>query len=445
MSNLHDKLQQIENLHREIEQKGKLPDEVLRKIEYKFRLECNYHSNRIEGGTLTKPETRSVMVGNITVDGKPLKDIREMQGHDQVMLQILRIGEGELRLSPIRIREIHRNVIVEEDPEKQVQVGEWKKDNNHIINYKGEYFHFTPHEEVPEKIQDLLNWLNAGLDKIKSGRKGAPEPLLLAFEFHQRYLTIHPFLDGNGRTARLLTNLVLVSCGYPPFWVSEGGEKEAYNRYLADVQAYGGDPELLYNFLVGLVLRSLRITSDAINGIDIEDSDEWVKKLQLLKSALSAEDEVRLSRTTEAVSDVFIHSIQPCIAHVMNRLSAYDDLFIEKEMNFGDENSAQKFSAEEDFFKIVIGRLSTLQSIAFSYRLKGFKKTAQNPFNISCRLLWRLQEFDYTFYLTGYNDSPQFYRYYHQFYTDADIAEITKQCGQNMLNQIEKWLDRLRQ
>lgn len=445
MSNLSDKLQQIETLRQEIESRGKLPDEVLRKVEYKFRLECNYHSNRIEGGTLTKPETRSIMVGNITVKGKPLKDIREMKGHDEVMLQILRVGRGELRLSPTRVREMHRAVIVEEEPEKQGQIGEWKKENNHIINHRLERFDFVPYDEVPESMQNLLNWLNAGLDKIKSGKKDAPAPLLLAFEFHLRYLTIHPFLDGNGRTARLLTNLLLVSCGYPPFWVSEGGEKDIYNRYLADVQAYGGDPDLLYDFLAGLVLRSLYLTADAIEGKDIEGDEDWLKKLQLLKSSLSAEDQVKLSRTVEAVSDIFTHSILPCIEQVMDKLSAYDDLFLNKKLYFGDENVISEVNTKDDVARMIIGRLSDLRSIAFSYQLQGFKKTSQTPFDISCRLLWRLQESDYAFYLSGYNDSPQFYRYYHQFYTQDDITEITKQCGQFMLSQIEKHIQRIQQ
>ncbi len=73
------------------------------------------------------------------------------------------------------------------------------------------------------------------------------------------FLTIHPFSDGNGRTARILTNLILISLAYPPFWVTEGAEKDAYNRYLADIQAYGGSPDLCYEFLAGLVQRSVEI------------------------------------------------------------------------------------------------------------------------------------------------------------------------------------------
>ena len=117
MSSLTDKLRSIESLRRTIESYGKLPDEVLRKVEYKFRLECNYNSNKIEGGTLTKSETRSVMTGNITVEGKPLKDIREMQGHDESMKDIFQIGKGKKRLSEKRILHMHEMVIIAETPE----------------------------------------------------------------------------------------------------------------------------------------------------------------------------------------------------------------------------------------------------------------------------------------------------------------------------------------
>lgn len=116
MSSIPEKLRQIEALRHQIEARGKLPDEVLRRAQNRFREEANYYSNRQEGGTLTREETRSVMTGNITVAGKPLKDILEMQHHDRVTLEILRLGRGEVKLSEKRIKDIHRAIIVEEDP-----------------------------------------------------------------------------------------------------------------------------------------------------------------------------------------------------------------------------------------------------------------------------------------------------------------------------------------
>jgi len=211
-----------------------------------------------------------------------------------------------------------------------------------------------PFDQVPDAIQGLLNTLNAGIDKIKAGKKNAPHPLLLAFKFHLDYHTIHPFIDGNGRTARLLTNLIVVACGYPPFWVSERGEKDAYNRYLADVQAYGGDPDLLYAFMADLVLRSLRLTADAVKGKNIEDTEDWLKELQRLKSQLSVADHVKLGRSIETVSDIFVQSIQPCIAQVIEKLGEVDELFVEKVWYFGDESTTVKINTLDEIYNIFI-------------------------------------------------------------------------------------------
>lgn len=153
MATITDQLQRIETLRQQIEGHGKLTPEILKRIEYRFRLECNYYSNRQEGGTLTREETRTVMVGNISVDKKPLKDILEMKGHDEAMTQILRIGRGEVNISEKRIKDIHREIIYEEYPEKQKRVGEWKTYYNEVINPKGEKYSFVL---TMKQIQDLL-------------------------------------------------------------------------------------------------------------------------------------------------------------------------------------------------------------------------------------------------------------------------------------------------
>ncbi len=96
-----------------------LPADLLKKINYKFRLEWNYTSNSMEGNSLTRSETRSVMIGNITVDGKPIKDILEIKGHDEVISNIIKTGKGELNISEKRIKEIHTGIMHEEDPVKK--------------------------------------------------------------------------------------------------------------------------------------------------------------------------------------------------------------------------------------------------------------------------------------------------------------------------------------
>jgi Fic family protein len=439
MSNLDLKLQSIASLRAAIEAKGKLSEELLRKINYKFRLECNYHSNKIEGGTLTKPETRSVMIGNITVSGKPLKDIREMQGHDEAMKDILLIGQGEKRISEKRIKDIHKQIIIPELPGQESEIGQWKRVGNHIINYRLEKFEFTPPEKVSEAIHELLDWLTAGLDKIHGQHKDAPHPLLLAFEFHTRYLTIHPFSDGNGRTARLLTNLILVSLGYPPFWVTEGAEKESYNKYLADVQAYGGSPDLLYEFMSRLIERSMQLILDAVEGKAIEDIDDWAKKLQLLKSNLPSEDALTTARNEVVTNYVYHDSIKVTIASLLDRLSAFDELFLTKDMIISSAASQIRLTSAIDLAtKIPTFNHQPTEELTFIYDLHGYKKEEGNPFSIRCKVRWKFETYSYSCSIDHIAEQDFLQKRYDAFYTPDEIGLIVSKCGEELVRQLEQ-------
>ncbi|MDX1907569.1 MAG: Fic family protein [Bacteroidia bacterium] len=249
------RLQQINGLQQAIETHGKLSADVLKKITYKFRLEWNYYSNRIEGNTLTLDETRAVMVNNLNIKNKSFREVAEMRGHDEVVVQALSMGRGELNISEKRIKDIHRAIIHEEDPAKRREVGTWKKAPNYLYNYRGERFDFTPPEEVPDAMHKLINWLSAEREKIQRKTRDALHPAILAFRFQLQYVSIHPFYDGNGRTARILTNLILIAYGYPPVYVKDE-DCEAYSRYLADIQAYGENPTLFLDFMCNLLIRS---------------------------------------------------------------------------------------------------------------------------------------------------------------------------------------------
>lgn len=256
-----DKLQEIENLQNAIEQHGKIAAGTLRKINYKFRLDWNYYSNMMEGNTLTMQETRSIMIGNVTVDSKPIKDVLEMKGHDDVISDILKIGKSELNLSEKRIKEIHRGIMHEEDPGKVPLIGQWKTNPNYLYNYKGERFDFISPADVPHEMHGLINWLNAEKEKISRKAKDALHPAMIAFRFHLDYIFVHPFYDGNGRTVRIFTNLILISYGYPPIYVKDT-ERMVYYQYLGDIQGYGGEADLFYDFMAGLLIRSLQVVLD---------------------------------------------------------------------------------------------------------------------------------------------------------------------------------------
>src|SRR6202012_4681642 len=123
----------------------------------------------MEGNSLTMQETRTVMVGNITIGGKPLHDVMQMRGHDEVITQILQMGKGELNISEKRIREIHQAIMYEEDPAKGKMLGQWKTEVNYLTNYRGERFDFVAPGDVAEQMHGLVNWLNTEKDKIARG------------------------------------------------------------------------------------------------------------------------------------------------------------------------------------------------------------------------------------------------------------------------------------
>jgi len=330
-----DKLDEIHRLQQEIEDYDKLNKEVLQKINYKFRLDWNYYSNRMEGNTLTLDETKSVMTHNINIRNKPLKDVLEMKGHDEAIQTILQMGKGELNISESRIRELHTAIMYEESPNEKEKIGKWKRQPNHVINYKDEKFDFTDPNDVPDKMHELINWINAEKEKIQHSKKGALHPVELAFEFHLRYLTIHPFYDGNGRTGRILSNLILISYGYPPIYIKDT-EKSLYYNYLADVQAYDADKFMFFELMAEYLIRSLNIVVNAIAGVEIEEPDDLDKKLLLLETELNAigpDHEIKMLYSKDTFIFCYEKWVSTLIALTVPVIQKFNKLFTDTRHN----------------------------------------------------------------------------------------------------------------
>jgi len=422
----------IDLLREQIASHGKLTPEQLKKINYKFRLEWNYNSNSMEGNTLTIEETRSVMVGNIMVDKKPYKDIAEMKGHDEVISDILKIGKGELRLSEARIKQIHEAIMYEETEEEKAKIGKWKQTNNYIYNYKGERFDFVDFKEVSDKMHDLLNRTNADIDAIQNNKKKALHPLDVAFNFHLEYVNIHPFYDGNGRTARILTNLILIALGYPPFWITEP-QRAPYSNYLGDIQGYGGDPDLFHNFLAELVLRSQQLIIDVIEGRDIEADDDLDKEIAVWKRQLEKKDEL-ITRDFVVLSKVYHKSLRSLFILYIDKLSQFEDLFFKKTIKNNVDSKLFTFTGISDFDQIFnengvsdgwnnIIAYSVLGSLGIKIIFQGFKNDGVNTFDKNSNIEILFDEFTYTVISNDYNLIK---RLYSEPLTEAEIKSIVK-------------------
>ncbi|TFF34300.1 Fic family protein [Mucilaginibacter psychrotolerans] len=414
-----DKLQEIDNLQAAIEGHGQIPVTLLNKINYKLRLEWNYTSNSMEGNSLTKRETRTVMVNAIEVHGKPLKDIQEIKNHDTVITTIMKMGKGELNISESRIREIHKGIMYEEDEDKKKYVGQWKNVDNYMLNYDGERYDFVPYAEVPERMHQLVNWTNSEKEKIQRSQNDAIHPVSLALKFHLDYLNIHPFYDGNGRTARILSNLILISYGLPPFYIKEN-EKQNYYRYLTDIQTYGGEPDLFYEFMVGLVQRSLQITLDVIEGKEIEEEDDIDKEIALLKLRLDKSHERKEVKNWSNIIKIIEHSGIPLFQKIIAKLSKFDDLFesIEHRIIYNTDQFP-KYDLQDRrggnalstalFPNTLLDWLhrpqllnGSMVSFGIEYFLKGYKFS--KPFNLPVFIRFVFNEYTYSISITvGYD------------------------------------------
>jgi Fic family protein len=388
-------LDKIDELQSTIDAHGILDTTIQNKINYRFRLDWNYYSNEMEGNSLTRMETRQLMIENVTVGNKPLKDVLEMSGHDKEVLEIMRVGKGTVRLSESRIKAMHRAIMYESDPQKKQHIGHWKPDRNYVINYKGEKFEFVAPDEVAEAVHQLLNTTNAQIDAIIGKHKDAIHPVELAFQFHLEYVRIHPFYDGNGRTARLLTNLLLISLGFPPV-ILRKEDRDLYYKYLADIQGYGANPDLFLGFMGDLVIHSQELILDAIAGKDIEEEDDLDKEIALWKNELNHDTTFK---SKQVIIEQYNKSLKPFLDRFIEKQKQFDDLFLRKNTSiyFNGRRAfeLQDMLSNENVLYDFINNQQEVYEIIIEFNHNSFTKNGTETFDFDSKLLLIFDDLHY--------------------------------------------------
>lgn len=461
---LPELLHRIDELQARIVAAGPLSPEAKRKLDYRFRLDWNYHSNVMEGSQLTRQETRTIMMGNITVEGKPIRDVLEMQGHDEVVSTLLGMASGELNLSEKRIKEIHKAIMHEDDPAKKDWPGNWKKHPNHIYNFKEERFDFKAPEDVPEAMHRLLDRTKAALESIVRSDKDAPHPAVVAFDFQREYVTIHPFHDGNGRTARIFSNLLLLNFSYPPAIIkAEEQEKTAYNRLLAEVQVYGASPDLFNAFMAERLIRSQELVLEVLSGKDIDDADDLDKRLQLIDAQLANVDpkdeiqRVRGAETTRSLLEEWGYDLlQQAIpvAQKFNRffLNTQHDLALVDGgayVKFVDEASEEVIANLKDSITQKSEQLERASELHLWLRFGSFRKAIRKPFGCNYGISIKFDDthqyeilVDVFHTSGGRHQEPLIKRFYHQRVTKSEQQDIVQRMGRQIADHIEHFVKR---
>ena len=171
------------------------------KVAKAFDIEYTYESNKIEGNTLTLQETALVVEKGLTIGGKSLNEHLEAVNHSQAIDFIKEIAQNEEPITEHNLLQIHSLILQGIDNKN---AGKYRNVQVLISGAK----HVPPQPFlVPKQMEDLFIWYNENKDHL--------HPVELSAEMHERLVTIHPFIDGNGRISRLLMNLILIQNGFP--------------------------------------------------------------------------------------------------------------------------------------------------------------------------------------------------------------------------------------
>lgn len=195
---LFDKIDQYKKI---IEERRPLTTDEVKELDAYFRIGVTYSSNALEGNSLTLSETKVLLEDGITVGGKPIRDCYEATGHAKAYDYMLMLARSrDFQMTEDVILRLHQLFYSGIDEEK---AGRYRTGQVFITGT--EYVPPTA-EEVPGLMQTFLADLNEKRSRL--------HPVQLAAYAHRRLVDIHPFQDGNGRTARLLMNLILINADY---------------------------------------------------------------------------------------------------------------------------------------------------------------------------------------------------------------------------------------
>lgn len=205
---------EVDTLKADLDKRRPLTQGELQRLREEFLIEYTYNSNAIEGNTLTLQETALVLEG-VTIDKKPLKDHLEAVGHRDAFLYVQDLVKDKVPFSESIIKQIHTLVLMDRPEDRGVY-------RRIPVRIMGAYHVPSDPVLVPEQMENLVAEFSANKKM---------HPIERAAMFHLKFEGIHPFVDGNGRTGRLILNLMLMQAGYPPINVKYSDRKRYYEMF----------------------------------------------------------------------------------------------------------------------------------------------------------------------------------------------------------------------
>ena len=239
-------LEQIDALKKQLDSCRPLTPAEVEAIREVFLVEHTYNSNAIEGNTLTLQETALVLQG-ITIDRKPLKDHLEAVGYKEAFQYVEELAKQDKQLTDFEIKSIHGLVLADRPEDK----GTFRRVNVRIAGALTEPVQpYLIEPKIEELLEDYKNWAKT---------MHIVERVAL---FHLRFESIHPFIDGNGRTGRLLMNLQLIKEGLPAVNIKYSDRRSYYDAF--DEYARMGSADAMTKLIGEALVARLREMGEMI-------------------------------------------------------------------------------------------------------------------------------------------------------------------------------------
>ncbi|MEG4015233.1 MULTISPECIES: Fic family protein [unclassified Microcoleus] len=243
MMNYRLKLERIDKLKAWLDEFRPFDSTLVAELKKLYDVRFTYNSNAIEGNTLTQSETELVLTKGITVGGKTLDEHLEVIGHKEAIDYIENLAQKDTEINEWEIKQIHNLILRKINPE---EAGSYRTLD---VMAAGTNYRYPPHYLLSQLMRDFAIWLNS-----ESALRLHPvEYVSIA---HYRFVSIHPFRDGNGRTARLLMNLLLIRAGYP-IVVIDNQIRNDYINALAYGQQNQDDLSQLFALIFDATISSL--------------------------------------------------------------------------------------------------------------------------------------------------------------------------------------------
>lgn len=220
-----------------------LPLEAMKKIEEAYNIEYTYESNRIEGNTLTLQETELVVNKGVTIAGKSMREHLEAINHAEAIDYIRDFAKNSVEISESTIKQIHALILHGIDRENAGR-------------YRSVPVRISGSSHVPPQPYQLAEQMEEFMSRFKEMEAQGMHPVLVAAFLHEVLVRIHPFIDGNGRTSRLLMNLYLLRNGYTI--VNLKGSDDVRRIYYDALETSHVDPIPFQRLVIEAEISSLK-------------------------------------------------------------------------------------------------------------------------------------------------------------------------------------------